>query len=192
MNVTQTLGYRHTIGAAGKLTKLLLYPRRFLQIDLKMFVLNVQSLRRHYDELLIHLNEKGENFDVILLTETWLYSNEWTRYSLPGYQMFAQCRETQRSGGIVIYVKDNLTCSTKDIQIVSGNIVNLRLKISNNKYLSIIGIYRFCDSIVVDFLSELENILLDSEDLAILTGDLNIDRSYLCRCTRGIIIFLFL
>lgn len=147
---------------------------------LNTLTLNIQSLRKHFDEFLVYLEELCINYDAIILTETWVYTDEIIRYQIPGYTLYAQCKDTQRSGGIVIYVKHGLIAQNQTSVMSSANVLHLQIKLENNELLSLIGVYRFCESLVSNFLAELEKVLASSANLAIFTGDINIDRSIVC------------
>lgn len=60
---------------------------------LNMLTLNVRSLRRHFDDLIVFLKERSMNYHIIILTETWVYSDEIQRYAIPGYNCEFQCRD---------------------------------------------------------------------------------------------------
>lgn len=66
--------------------------------------LNIQSLRRHYDDLLLFLNERKFKFQIIILTEIWVYSDEVIRYNIPGYKLEAQCRDGQRLCAVLLSI----------------------------------------------------------------------------------------
>lgn len=40
--------------------------------NLSIFVMNIRSIRRHFDELVLLLNTYTFSFDIIVLCETWL------------------------------------------------------------------------------------------------------------------------
>ena len=73
--------------------------------------LNIRSLKKNYDSLLIYLRQIKTNFDVIVLTETWLNDNESDLYLIPGYCFSAINRLNKRGGGIRIYYKECYKCN---------------------------------------------------------------------------------
>jgi len=83
-----------------------------------IFVLNIRSIRSNFNELCLYLdNVRNKEYDIIVLTESWVYNNEIRYYSLGGYTTYLSKRENKRSGGVVLYVK-----SIYDI--VSVNVIN--------------------------------------------------------------------
>ena len=64
------------------------------------------------DELITYA--KSENPDIISITETWLNISAKhliSEVSIPGYNMFLNCRENKRGGGVIMYVKDNINAT---------------------------------------------------------------------------------
>lgn len=135
---------------------------------LKIFTLNISSLRKHYNELVIYFKTQPIEYDIIIITESWLYEDEICRYYLPGFTLKAQCRNDKRSGGVVVYVKENMQYNSVNTEILSANVIHLRFQLKNQECISIIGIYRFCCSNYSNFLLDLKKIISTSSRLAII------------------------
>ena len=66
---------------------------------LSLVHLNIKSLPKHYDELVIFLESLGHDFSFIGLTETWLDEYKHDLYDLPDYNCIHRFREGRRGGG---------------------------------------------------------------------------------------------
>lgn len=64
---------------------------------IKSLTLNVRSLRKHYDDLLTFLHQQTSEYDIIILTEIWIYEYEVYRYHLSGFTFQSQCKNNERS-----------------------------------------------------------------------------------------------
>lgn len=146
-----------------------------LNEDVRMLSLNIRSIRKHFNDLIIFLNSAQCKYHLIILSETWIYTEEVNRYYIPGYVCIAQCRDDKRSGGVMIYTQENLCYSDLKLTLETGNIVGLNFTLENHKIFTLIGIYRFCESSFPNYIAELNSILTSTEGLAVITGDININ-----------------
>lgn len=84
-------------------------------IDLELlhiFCLNIRSLRKHYDELIIFLSNLRERFIIICLMEEWIKHGEENRYQMDGYDMSLQAGLTTRpAGSLSIQYLNRLNCT---------------------------------------------------------------------------------
>ena len=71
--------------------------------------LNIRSLPKNYDRLVLFLNKLKLNFKVIILTETWLSQSNKDDYPLSSYSSFHSVRDT-RGGGVSIYYNKEFDC----------------------------------------------------------------------------------
>lgn len=82
-----------------------------------VFHLNIRSLRKHYNELLVLLNNSFNYLHIIILTEINIKQEEIDLYPLPGYEnKFAYTRESQRGGGIIIFAKSSIQIEFEKLQ----------------------------------------------------------------------------
>lgn len=80
--------------------------------SLHILHLNICSLRKHFNELLTLTKNCLDNIDIICLTEVNVKKYELCLYNIEGFNLYSKTREKQRGGGIVIYVKENITFKT--------------------------------------------------------------------------------
>ena len=87
-----------------------------------------------------------EKIDIAIISETWM--NTETReflaeYQISGYDMYESNRKGRKGGGVVIYVKDSITCYRKSDIKVNDNTESVWVEISNSRKKIILGaIYR--------------------------------------------------
>ena len=160
---------------------------------LKIVSVNIRSLYSSLDELSVRFKE----FDIVCCCETWLH-NTYTdqMVKIEGFELFRLDRESgnilnkdlklKRGGGLIIYVKKNLSNFTEIIPHathVSGNIEQLWIKITkpNVRNLLLGVIYRPPTGKVSDSLAELStsltNILDSFQGEIAIVGDFNINYS---------------
>ena len=148
---------------------------------LKLVHINARSLFNKVQEIYNHY----QNFDVIVITETWLNIMVPTSaVMLPQFRLVRQDRykdEQKKGGGICIYVRD--TCNIEDIDYVSEvtcdyEILGIKVKFANIKPCYLFGVYRppkgKANELFVKLTKTLENLDLIRNEVYIL-GDMNID-----------------
>lgn len=141
---------------------------------LNIFHCNIRSLRSNFDELICYLSNLMFPFDIIVLSEIWIKLSETQFYKISGYNEFFQCRDSNKSGGVVIYVRNNLT-NFINVPFVmkTGECVSIYSK-SND--FQIIGMYRSHQYNPKEFLTEFEENLKSNKFKNIyIIGDININ-----------------
>lgn len=145
---------------------------------MKVAHLNVRSLLTGFDELCSLIAEN--NFDVIMLTETWLNDNISTNVlNIPGYYFYHKDR-LGRGGGVGAYVRCTLKHSTFDFNFqISEQLEHIFLKIClPNKKIIIGTFYRPPNTNINNMIVDFENILSDTflqADVLLYLGDFNIN-----------------
>lgn len=144
---------------------------------LRVFCLNIRSLRKHFDELVVYINSLNFSYKVIILTEVWIKTGEESRYQIQGYNMLFQPRPDNRAGGVVIYVDSDLKATHQLILYPTSELINVIFSISCNNHIyniSLFGIYRQCKFTFNQFKLHFENIVQMPNDPTIIMGDMNI------------------
>lgn len=140
--------------------------------DLKIVYFNIRSLRNKLYDLEIIVNSFTILPDIIILTEIWIKPSENDKYNLANYKSFFVNRTTTQSGGVCIFVKNELSTN----EIISEDSLEtswLGIKIMKHN-LNIFGIYRSPSSNQEQFLQKFENILSNNSK-NIIIGDFNLD-----------------
>lgn len=66
------------------------------KVALNLVHINVRSLHKHWNQLLVHLADRLDGLDVLILTETNTDIAACDSFSLDGFHTFSLCGENQR------------------------------------------------------------------------------------------------
>lgn len=138
--------------------------------------LNIRSLQKNFDELLVYLHAMSlEDIDVLVLSETFRLRNI-DRFRLPNFDMFYNDSKFNKNYGCMIYVKKLFNASSSVIELTEVNVLRCTFTVRNERF-GITGIYRPPSTRLDDFLHDTENMLLNFglNNCEILVGDLNIN-----------------
>lgn len=137
--------------------------------------LNIRSLSKHYDNLVSLLDSSNVQFDVIILSETWIIS-DITDFNIDSYDVFYNNSARNRCDGCVVYVKTSLYPICSIIKTAHTNFLRLQLQ-KNGTQIGILATYNPPSIIVRDFLDDLHCALNSFKklNLEIFSGDTNID-----------------
>ena len=152
-----------------------------LQFDLDfanqiaMIHINTRSMVNKFDEIKTLLSTTVK-WNFIFVSETWLTKDIEKFYLLEGYQSFFASRANKPGGGSAIYVQGNIEAKQLPLFLfTTAEVVSLKVKINKQKQCVLIQIYRAPKN-NSEFLSELEQCLINANKLNILTyivGDFN-------------------
>ena len=73
-------------------------------------VQNIRSLRKNFDLFLAELINIDESPLFIFLTEIFIYDNEVENYKIDNYIAFANCNNSYKSGGVIVYSRSDIKC----------------------------------------------------------------------------------
>ena len=76
--------------------------------DFSIIHFNIRSLRKNYDQLLSFIAIHSFTFNVICLSEIFIYQNEQTYFPKPRYIFLSNFRSTKQ-GSTGIYVRSSIT-----------------------------------------------------------------------------------
>ena len=91
--------------------------------DFKIFHLNIRSLNKNFLELCATLQYISKSFDVIVLTEAWLYDENG--FDLPGYKKYVKTNKYNKCDSVVVYCNNNIDANLIDINIPHCNSLHL-------------------------------------------------------------------
>lgn len=135
--------------------------------------MNAQSARNKFDD--IHCYVKENNCDILVITETWFYSNQVNHFRISGYSSIHSCRNC-RGGGSSIYIKDSIDYSFETAESTSNdrslNFVSINLLGCN---IRLCALYRPPSLPFNDFIMELDEILIENNQQTILIEDVNVN-----------------
>lgn len=111
-------------------------------------------------------------FDIITLSEIWLFSEEAVHYNIQGYDRITSCRN-DKGGGVAIFIKNSLSLVSKNIGFMT-TAESLAIEVMTiPQLLRITVIYRPPDGSIIDFIDELET-YVEKNSYNLVLGDMNI------------------
>lgn len=135
--------------------------------------MNAQSARNKFDDIQCYVKEN--NCDILVITETWFYSNQVNQFHISGYSSTHSCRNS-KGGGSSIYIKDSIDYSIETTESTSNdrslNFVSINLLGCN---IRLCALYRPPSLPFIDFIMELDEILNKNNWKTILIGDMNVN-----------------
>ncbi len=116
--------------------------RKVSKNKLKVLYCNARSVRNKMDEL------KGivalEDIDIIGITESWANKDDLMLLDINGFIIFRQDRFEKKGGGVLIYIKNHLSCKELKISIKLNDLESVWIELTNpkGKNLVIGNVYR--------------------------------------------------
>lgn len=144
--------------------------------DFAVFHLNIRSLSKNIDELLIFLQQFNKKFDAIILSETFQIF-DICLFHIDGYELVYNRGALNKNDGVVVYVKSCYTFQQKIDKIGDIDAITININIQPNIPLTITAVYRPPSTNVYNFNANLLNYLtnLKLKGTHILAGDMNIN-----------------
>lgn len=137
--------------------------------ELTVFYTNVRSLRTNFDMIKLCLYNSRISYHIIILSETWVSKHEFDMYNLVNYTGVIQERCHGRSGGIAVFVRNDLICSFKKYADKNHESILIKVK-SDHSTLNLLCTYRNCNSSIYEYMNFLETM---KGQFDILLGDIN-------------------
>ena len=111
--------------------------------SLSIMNINIRSMRKNFNLMQIFLSLLCFRFTVIVVTETWLTSDQDHCFEIPGYNRFALYRNNY-GGGISVYVDTTvMTTTVDDMTYISDEYELLGLKLRlRDVNVSLFSVYR--------------------------------------------------
>lgn len=147
--------------------------------NLNVLHVNIRSLNKHWNELLVNLHDVLDNIDVLVITEINIHSDTVDQYNIDGYDRYQYLRPSpdSRHGGLVIFVKSGIN-KTQNMSFVTNNFDHVWVDITTkHQIISIIGVYRSPSNSKPVFIEQLDSLLqlVNKKQGVILIGDMNIN-----------------
>lgn len=152
---------------------------------------NIRSMRENFDVFNAYIMSLDYPPVLICLSEIWIYSHEIQNYKLNSYNLYANCNDSYRSGGIAIFLHEHYKATSFSVfNFNTCDIVTMTVSLESYDF-NFICIYRFHGK-VDEFLIDLESVLhtYGKSQNTILMGDLNIDLLDECRDTIDYVLLL--
>ena len=108
--------------------------------NLTLIHINIRSVNKNFEELIILMQELFYLPQIIILTETWKVDNLKMYYTY-NYTSYYTGKGITKSSGVIVYVRNDVNHEAEVLKI--GNIKLIRIKIINlKKEIEIHAIYR--------------------------------------------------
>ena len=145
---------------------------------ISIFHINIRSLNKNFDQLLVFLTDLKLKFDVVVCTESWINFDAANTFKINDYNTHIILPVLNKCDGIAIFVKSNLNYTVEKIRMSTCCACKININKINTST-QIVAVYRspnlknypinmFTDEII----NELNNL---SAKHQILIGDFNID-----------------
>lgn len=141
--------------------------------SLKIMTQNIRSINANLDSFCLLLKRTKVDIDILVLTECWLDAIKPIP-QIRGYNSFATSNLLNQNDGIVIYVRDNITCTVDEPVCDETNCLTVKIKEDT----AIVAIYRSPSFSNTDkFLSSIDVVLTSMKSFTniFFIGDVNID-----------------
>lgn len=152
---------------------------KFLKNCLSLISININSLRKHANELIVFIESLKTTPDIIILSEIRHNIEEILNFSFSNYKHHLTYPVNNKCGGVAILIKNDISHKLiPEYQILHQGIENLVIKVeTTSDPLYISGIYKHPNirpETVLKLLKD-QNSYIPSNAKLIIAGDLNID-----------------
>lgn len=141
-----------------------------------VFHQNIRSLAKNFETLEVALNQFQNQFDCIVLTETWrIHNTEF--FNMPNFNLIYNNGDINQNDGVVVYLSDSLDFVADVVMIGLCRAVQIRITL-NSKTIMLTAVYRPPSTSESDFISGLYTYLSQLEDRCdahMFIGDININ-----------------
>ncbi|KAL4708604.1 hypothetical protein ACJJTC_014212 [Scirpophaga incertulas] len=141
--------------------------------NLKIFSMNIRSIRKNFDHLNVTLQRSPVSYDVIILSECHLSEHSIIPI-LSGYRSFRTKKNINKNSGVVAYIRDSLCANVSELNFREAD----ALLIDIPSVVTIMGVYRSPSFKQINsFLADLESYLemYKNKENLVTAGDFNIN-----------------
>lgn len=143
----------------------------------KVYHQNIRSLAKNIDEFNAFLSQFKEDFDCLVLSETWKI-HDTHFFEIHGYDLIYNYGNINKSDGIVVYIKKNINYIFKIVAIGGCNIIEIQIS-TKTKKIALTAIYRPPSTNIDDFIADFGNYLKEyshnNYDVHCIIGDINLN-----------------
>ena len=137
--------------------------------------LNIRSICKHWNQLKAALQLQIGKFDVLILSEIGVQTVD-DYYNLDGYNSFSKTRNSQRGGGILLFIKENIHFEIKDSAYCHFENICGVLTVENSIKILLLAVYRPPSNNKLGFINELKELCRNIKfKNVILIGDVNLN-----------------
>lgn len=121
---------------------------------INVFYVNIQSIRNKLNDLILTLEQRNIQYDIIVVVESWLFPNETNLYNIDGFNAYHNTRVNREGGGISMWVSARYNSSS--VLEYDDNFNNFLMVHIKELNVNILGAYNTKTN---DFLEKLDDIL---------------------------------
>lgn len=144
--------------------------------NFKVFHLNIRSVAKNFDELLLVLEQFQSTFDILILTETFqIY--DLSLFKINGYDVLYNQGKINKNDGVLVYIKNYISYKYSIVSIGELQAIKLHILLEEEKKMIITAIYRSPSTCPYEFNTQLLRYLDNMEncDFNMFVGDININ-----------------
>src|SRR5436190_16538923 len=75
--------------------------------------LNIRSIKKHWDNLMLEISNHSDNLDILLLSEISCNDNEAKSFNINNWSSVNICRESGKGGGLIMFYNSSKFNFTK-------------------------------------------------------------------------------
>lgn len=149
--------------------------KKLLEVDFSILHNNIRSISKNFDEFCVFLTQFSNDFDCIVLSETWNIP-DISCFQITGYDLLYNQGNYNKSDGVVVFVKSNYNYTSSVVNIGEVSVLQVNIE-QNNKKISLSALYKSPNINTEDFNVGLKTYLehLNRADYTLFVGDINID-----------------
>ena len=147
-----------------------------LNCSFSILHVNIRSINKNINSLELYLNLLNNKPDVIVCSEAWLRScNGFV--NIDQYNYYSNDSKINKSDGVVVFVKENLTHSFYVEQFRNLKVASVEVILPNIKKVKISGFYRCFDYDESEFIVDMHKFLNSNKNINnhFIAGDSNIN-----------------
>ena len=137
---------------------------------------NIRGLNANSNNLLVFIKSLAIKPCIIVCSKTRILVHPES-FNITGYKMYYNNSNINENDGLVVYICDYITETTKIIDINNLKIINTKISIENNREIITFPLYRSHDIKQTDFLLNLKKLILHNKKYKnnLIMGDFNFD-----------------
>lgn len=138
--------------------------------------LNIRSINKNFENLLILLESLSTSYQIIILSETWKIDC-LDKYHIKNYNIYYSEGTHNQNDGVLIYVRNEYLPNFTTIKLNENTFSNMIVEI-NSIIFNITAVYRLPSTDINTFFNDIREILLrnkNKNEVEIFAGDINID-----------------
>lgn len=142
---------------------------------LKIFQMNIRSIKKNFDNFLVLVESLHLDIDIFILTETRNIDN-LNLFNIHGYTTFYSEGKFNQNDGVVVFARHNLNVTFRKEIYTENTFTIMNFEIDSYMF-CVISVYRLPSTNSLRFINELDDLLgtVGRNRICVFAGDINID-----------------